>query len=255
MSLVPRPILPVLMYHRFGSPTDGDPELWIDLDRFAAQLRWLRDHRFRTLSLEEAWQHLSHGGVPKRAVLLTIDDGFATDLEAAAPVLERESARAAVFVAAGLLGKSVDLVHPSAGTNRRSTGTIADPPALRRWIERGFDVGCHSSSHTDLTTLEPPELDNEVAGARQRLATALDHPIADFCYPFAHHDAASRAAVAAAGYRAAYAGEPPRQGDLFAVPRMMIYPGDTDARWRRKVSGYYFWISALHQKLRRFMRN
>ncbi len=42
---------------------------------------------------------------------------------------------------------------------------------------------------------------------------------------------------------------------LIAVPRMMIYPGDDLGRFRRKVSGYYFWISAWHQKLRRFMRN
>ena len=58
----------------------------------------------------------------------------------------------------------------------------------------------------------------------------------------------------AAGYRAAYAGEPP-SADIFAVPRMMVYPGDSEARFRRKVSGYYFWMSDLHQKLRRFVGN
>jgi peptidoglycan/xylan/chitin deacetylase (PgdA/CDA1 family) len=255
MSLLPRPILPVLMYHRFGSPTAGDPELWIDTDQFAAQLRWLREHRFRTLSLGEAWHHLSTGRVPKRSVLLTIDDGFAPDLEAAAPLLERADARAAVFVASDLLGQSVELTHPSAGSSKSSTGTIADAEQLKRWLARGFDVGCHSASHADLTTLERTDLDHEVAQSRRRLTSALDHPIDDFCYPFAHHDDDARAAVAAAGYRAAYAGEPPRRGDLLAVPRMMIYPGDSEARWRRKVSGYYFWIAALHQKLRRFMGN
>jgi peptidoglycan/xylan/chitin deacetylase (PgdA/CDA1 family) len=238
VSLLPRATLPVLMYHRFGSAIDGDPELWIDPDRFAAQLQWLRERRFRTLSLAEAWRHLRAGRAPKRAVLLTIDDGFASDLETAAPILERAGARAAVFVASDLLGQTVELTHPTAARTRTSAGTIADAAGLRRWLALGFDVGCHSASHADLTALASADLEREVMWSRQRLSAALDHPVEDFCYPFAHHDPAARTAVAAAGYRVAYAGEPPRFDDLYAVPRMMVYPGDSQARWPATSPGF-----------------
>lgn len=254
MSLFPRPILPILMYHRFGSVEHGDPELWISLERFAAQLRWLRNHRYRTLSLDAAFECLHDGRVPRRAVLITIDDGFAGDLDRAGELLERESARATVFVPAGLLGQEVDLSHPGGDGRKTSSGTLVDDTGLRRWLDRGFDVGCHSLSHRDLTGLDAETLRQETEEARQRLSTALGHPILDFCYPFTHHDEAARQAVAAAGFRAAYAGEPPRK-DLFAAPRMMVYPRDGEARFRRKVSGYYYWISELHQKLRRFVGN
>ena len=40
--------------------------------------------------------------------------------------------------------------------------------------------------------------------------------------------------------------------DLFAIPRMMVYPHDSLSRFRRKISGYYYWISAWH---RRFVRD
>jgi len=242
------------MYHRFGTAADGDPKLWISMEQFAGQLRWLKDHDYRTLSLDEAYNSLAAGQVPRRAVLLTIDDGFAGDLERAADLLDQEGARATVFVPVGLLGQAVSLSHPAGDDNKTSMGTIIDPRGLRRWLDRGLDVGCHSLTHLDLTASDTETLRHEVSQSRERLAAILDHPIHDFCYPFARHNEITRREVEAAGYRAAYAGEPPRD-DLFAVPRMMIYPRDDEARFKRKVSGYYFWMSALHQRLRRFMGN
>lgn len=254
MSLIPRRILPVLMYHRFGTAAAGDPELWITEEQFAAQLRWLREHDYRTLSLDEAYAILAAGPVPQRAVLLTIDDGFAEDLQRAADLLRQHEARATVFVPAGLLGQAVNLSHPAGDATKTSSGTIADVDGLRQWLQQGFDVGCHSLTHLDVTAGDPEALRQEISRSREHLATSLDHQIHDFCYPFAHHDEVARQAVEAAGYRAAYAGEPPHDG-LFAIPRMMVYPRDSPARFQRKVSGHYFWVSAIHQKLRRFMGN
>lgn len=242
------------MYHRFGSTQQGDPKLWIEPERFAAQLRWLRSQKIRTLTLDEAYEILVKSRPARRAVLITIDDGFADDLECAADLLAHEDAKAAVFVPTGMIGESVDLEHPAGDQAMTSGGTIADTAALCRWLDRGFDVGCHSMTHVDLTLCDPACLEDEVRAAREQMSALLDRPINDFCYPFTHHNAAVRQMVQAAGFRAAYAGEPP-EDDLYAVPRMMVYPRDHQDRFRRKVSGYYYWFSALHMKLRRFMRN
>ncbi len=254
MSLFPRPILPVLMYHRFGTPEAGDTDLWISEDQFRAQLRWLADRGYRTLSLDEAYQAWSRRQTPRRAVLITIDDGFADDLARAADLLQDTGARATVFVPAGLLGQEVDLGHPDGDASRTSSGRLARSQELSEWCDRGHDVGCHSMTHRDLTRCDPVAFHDEIHLARRQLSEELGRPIEDFCYPFAHHDDAVRNAVRAAGFRAAYAGEPPMD-DVLAIPRMMVYPRDDPARFRRKVSGYYFWISALHQKLRRFVGN
>ena len=58
MNLFPRSVLPVLMYHRFGTPAGGDPNLWIPIEVFATQLAWLGTSGFRTLSLDEAHEAL-----------------------------------------------------------------------------------------------------------------------------------------------------------------------------------------------------
>jgi len=131
-----------------------------------------------------------------------------------------------------------------------SEGRIVDEEGLREWVARGQEVGSHSWSHQDLTKGGFEAASAEARQSRRRLQEILDHPILDFCYPFAHHDEAARRAVAEAGYRTAYAGEPPTS-DLFAVPRMMVYPGDSERRFARKLSGYYYWLSAWHRRLSR----
>ena len=254
MIVLPRRTLPVLMYHRFGSSPDGDPALWISPEQFRRQLDWLSANGYRTLTLDEAYTALTANRPPSRAVLLTIDDGFEEDLRTAGAILRQTGSRAAVFVPAGLVGQPVELRHPSGDTDLVSRGTLADAADLVRWIDQGFDIGSHSLTHLDLTTVPPPTLSSEIRGSKKSLEELLGRPVRDFCYPFAHHDERSRAEAAAAGYRAAYAGEPPFDS-LFAVPRMMVYPRDDLARFRRKVSGYYFWISRWHQKLRRIVRN
>jgi len=251
---LPHRVLPVLLYHRFGTSPTGDPNLWIPTERFSAQLQWLTDHGYRTLSLDETFEHLSAGRVPGRSVLLTIDDGFAESLQLAAEALSRHAMRATVFVAADLVGRQAELRHPAGGDSMVSTGRIADRLGLIRWLEQGLDIGSHSLTHRDLRGCDAEVVRREAGESKRRLEDLLSRPVLDFCYPYTHHDAVSRGEVAVAGYRAAYAGEPP-QNDLFAIPRMMVYPQDSEARFRRKVSGYYFWISAWHQRLRRFMGN
>ncbi len=254
MRLLPHRILPVLMYHRLGSEPAGDPDLWLEPETFRRQLDWLRRHDYRTLTLEEAYQRLTTRPSGRKEVLLTIDDGFAEDLEIAAEMLAETRARATVFVPVGMLGRQVDLRHPAGGRSMTSSGRLVDEAGLRRWQDAGFDVGSHSLTHVDLTACEAAVAEEEIQRSKDLLQEILGREVRDFCYPFAHHDERVRAAVREAGYRAGYAGEPP-MNDLFAVPRMMVYPRDSPARWRRKISGFYYSISALHQRWRRFVGN
>ncbi len=203
----------------------------------------------QTLSLDAAYECLRDRRVPRRAILLTFDDAFDETVERASRALLERDMQAAVFAPAGLLGQEVRLEHPRLAIAGAETGRVASAEALRRWASQGLDVGSHSLSHSDLTALAPDEIRRQVSESKVRLEDVLSRQIDDFCYPFALHNAAARQEVAAAGFRAAYAGEPPVD-DLFAVPRMMIFPHDSLARFRRKVSGYYHWLSAWHRRLR-----
>lgn len=238
------------MYHRLGSCPSGDPQLWVTEETFARHLQWIRNRGMRTLSLDEAYECFRSESFSSKVVLITFDDAFAETLDRAAPLLQSNAMSSAVFVPAGLLGKTVVLSSEGGSQDTASEGRIVDEEGLRRWVQAGQEVGSHSLTHQDLTGSSLDTASSEAAQSKQLLEEVLDHPILDFCYPFAHHDAAARRAVSEAGYRAAYAGEPPTT-DLFALPRMMVYPGDSEQRYARKLSGFYYWISAWHERLGR----
>ena len=95
----------ILGYHRVS---DGpDPyDLAVSPERFAEQLEVL-GRRGRPLPLGELPGLLATGGVPKRSVVLTFDDGYADVLHLAKPLLEQFGIPASVFVVSGALGREL----------------------------------------------------------------------------------------------------------------------------------------------------
>ena len=247
-GLFPTRVLPVLMYHRIGEADQNDSSLFVSETAFGTQMRWLGDNGFETLSLDRAVELWTYNRTPRRSVLITFDDAFAETLAVAARVLTEANMKATVFAPSGLLGQDVELRSPVGDSNMASRGPIATGQELRAWIDQGFDVGSHSSMHPDLTLELPSRILTEAQESKRRLEELLQSPIADFCYPYTHHNAICRKLVERCGYRSAFAGEPPMD-DLYAIPRMMIYPHDSMSRFSRKASGYYFWVSAWHQRL------
>ncbi len=246
---LPRRVLPVLMFHRIDRTGDGDPALTVSPETFETHLTWITQRGFRALSLDEAYEAFVSGRVPRRSVLLTFDDGFADTLRIAAPMLAAAGLRAAVFVPAGLLGQEARLAPSYGGASEHgpATGRIADAAELCAWLDSGHDLGSHSLSHSDLTRIPETEIEREAVESKRVLEEAVGRPVTDFCYPYAHHSPEARETVRAAGYRSAYAGEPPTQS-LWALPRMMVFPNDSERRFARKLSGHYYWMSAWHRR-------
>jgi len=92
--------IPVLIYHQIT--TDGQPpgETVIALDRFEAQMRWLAENGYRTLSMAELVAIVAgRRPMPARAVVLTFDDGWKNVLNAV-PVLERYRMKASFWIIA-----------------------------------------------------------------------------------------------------------------------------------------------------------
>jgi len=90
------------MYHRIATEEFDPWGLAVEPDRFAEQLGWLAHNR-EVLPLGEFAGLQAEGRLPKRAVALTFDDGYACAASVAAPLLEREGVPATVFLPAGLI--------------------------------------------------------------------------------------------------------------------------------------------------------
>jgi len=90
----------ILLYHRV-SQLALDPQ-WLSVtpQQFAEHLEVLKRH-YQLWTLLDLQRRLRVGTLPRRAVVITFDDGYRDNLYEAKPVLERYDAPATVFVTTG----------------------------------------------------------------------------------------------------------------------------------------------------------
>lgn len=87
----------ILLYHRVIE-LDSDPQcLAVSPAHFRQHLEIIR-REFRPVSLSDLVESHSTGRMPPRGVVVTFDDGYADNLEIAAPLLEEFDVPATVFV-------------------------------------------------------------------------------------------------------------------------------------------------------------
>ncbi len=94
----------IVMYHRVIVDPAADPfrlGMCVSRDRFAAQVRYFRQH-FHPIGLNEGAQMLARGDpLPPRALSVTFDDGYLDNLTHALPVLKTHGMPYALYVPTG----------------------------------------------------------------------------------------------------------------------------------------------------------
>ncbi|MDQ2630628.1 MAG: glycosyltransferase [Actinomycetota bacterium] len=226
--------VPVLMYHAFTDSGERD-RFVLPASSFATQLRLLKALRYRVITLEELAAALRSGGpLPRRAVVLTIDDGYRDNFEIAQPILEKHRVPANLYLVSGRLGANSDWGDP---------GALAERPMLsREQVEAmragGTRLGGHTRNHPRLPELDDAAVTDEIAGCREDLREALGEGVETFAYPYGLFDERAVKAVEAAGYSAACTTEvrPARPGDdPFRIPRIEIEGSDSTLRFLRRL--------------------
>lgn len=100
--------LRILCYHGFSSGDESrfSPFMYIRPERFENRLRLLRDRGFPVISLAEAVERLDRGGVHSAEVVITLDDGWKSNLTLGLPLLSKYGYPATIYVITEHLGRS-----------------------------------------------------------------------------------------------------------------------------------------------------
>jgi peptidoglycan/xylan/chitin deacetylase (PgdA/CDA1 family) len=95
----------ILLYHRVADLKQDPQLLAVTPEHFAEHLEILRGYG-RPMPLQGLIAALRNGRLPRRAVVVTFDDGYADNLSCAKPLLERYGTPATAFVTAGYIGST-----------------------------------------------------------------------------------------------------------------------------------------------------
>jgi len=215
-----RTAVPILMYHLVNTPPPGTayPELWVPADAFRAQVQALADAGYQGVTLDQVlanWRHRI--ALPAKPIVFSFDDGYGSQVRNAMPILRSHGWP-------GVLYLEVKNLSVAGGITKRQ---------VQRLAKAGWEIGAHTITHRDLTTLDAASLRNEVSGSRAALRRDFHAPVDDFAYPAGRYDAAAEAAVRAAGFRTAVTTEPGlahMDGDRAALPRVRVNGTDTAAQ-------------------------
>jgi GT2 family glycosyltransferase/peptidoglycan/xylan/chitin deacetylase (PgdA/CDA1 family) len=186
----------ILLFHSIAQPENSqEASYYISPDRFRRFISWLDLMHFSHVS-PERWLT---GELEERNVLLTFDDAYDDLYTELMPQVVLKKLRPLVFVVVDRIGQTNVWDKNQAVRNRRLL-TLAQ---MREMQRAGVVFGSHSLTHPMLTSLSDAELQQEVCESKQKLEDLLGAPVDWFAYPYGDLDRRVRAAVLAAGYRAA----------------------------------------------------
>ena len=182
--------LPILMYHSISS---GNP-LKVPATEFKAEMAYLKQHHYRTLTTTEAVYALSHHRIPQQKIVwVTLDDSYTDNKTAAWPILKANHQHATINFITGFA------THPN-------HLTLAD--AKKMQASGTIDFQSHTVRHLDLNTLTYEEQLKELTDSKRWLDQKLHQRTAVICYPAGRaNEATSRAAITA-GYQYALSTAP-----------------------------------------------
>ena len=195
---------PVIMYHDIRP----DPHNYMDVTvkDFAAQLDWLKQNGWKTLSIDEFIEITKFGkAFPKKSVLLTFDDGYKGVYTYAIPELKKRDMKATFFILVNFL----DVLE---GDYPYLTTELANDPL--------FSIGSHTLTHPYLNLLDEKEKVKEIAESKKFLEEIVGREVKSFAYPTGAYDKSVIKAVIAAGYDVAFSVQD--RGILHELPRYSI---------------------------------
>ncbi len=172
--------MPILMYHSISENLFGMSHPYYHIhtspEVFSQQMRWLRNEKYSTISLAEAWEAVSSGADISKKVVLTFDDGYRDFYTEAASVLKQCGFSATVFLATDRIQQRPARIE---GADYLTWSDV------RELHGAGMRFGSHTVTHADLRSLDPSQIEFEVGRSKEVIEQNLGEAVDSFAYPFA----------------------------------------------------------------------
>lgn len=209
----------VLTYHRFG---DANRDPWcVSAEDFEQQMRWLYERKM-AVSIDDLVQFArGEKELADGSVLVTMDDGFSSVLQIAAPIMQRYGISSVAYVTTGFVGTI------SASGERYLTWD-----EIKRLPSAGVTVGSHAHTHRSMAKLSAQVAQEEARRSKWLLEQHLGSKVHSFAYPFGmrtDESSATARMLEDSGYSTVFIaqhGTVRRGSSLIRLPRVKVEGGE-----------------------------
>lgn len=173
---LPKKGIVILLYHNISSQKSNTSldKFSITLEKFENQIKFLKRLGYSTIKASML-EDILHNKLYKtnKYVLITFDDGYKNNLEAA-EVLSKYGYSALFFISTAYIGKSLDDTE------------MLNVDDIKKLISLGMEIGSHSHYHKKLSESSYKEVEENIKISKDLLLSFS--PIEDFAYPFGNRN-------------------------------------------------------------------
>ena len=216
---------PILLYHRFVR-NDGDLARYpgteniftVTAHRFEEQIATLASRGYQTVDADDVYGFLTKGlDLPRRPIMITVDDGWRSNIDVMMPILERHGFHATIFVTTG---SDAWIFRKFQGLDR---GLTADE--VRDLHQRGVTIGSHTITHPYLIELSDEDVRREFIDSKTTLEQWTGVPCRFLSIPGNFYDDRIARIARECGYDAVFTanvGTVSRASSLFDINRLIV---------------------------------
>lgn len=185
--------IPVLCYHQVRNHEQTDSKTARPLiappKNFAAQMKMLADSGYKTILPQQMLLLDKRGIAPSsKLVVITFDDGTASQFDNAVPILEKYHFKAVFFIMTVSLNHSIYM-----------TGA-----QVKMLSDKGYLIGCHTWDHHNVITYTNGDWKLQLEDPKVQLEKITGLPVEYFAYPYGAWDDRAIEKLKSLGYKAAF---------------------------------------------------
>ncbi|GGA13451.1 hypothetical protein GCM10008018_67940 [Paenibacillus marchantiophytorum] len=214
--------IPVLNYHSIG--VEPGNTYVLHPDDFARQMAYLAAQHYTPLTLADFARVLAKElPSPQKPVLLTFDDGYADNAEAALPILRQHGFPATLFLSPGAVGQP---------------GYVSWPQ-VQELSAAGWDIEPHGMTHPHLPQLTKKQQREEITESRRWIEQKLGKRAAAFAYPYGEYNADTLKILRDAGFQWGFTtqeGWATSAQSPYERSRLVVRSEDSFETWKQRLS-------------------